>query len=163
MPDTIYIPLLKTFPDSEFKNYSDWVRKIAKKRLEDITQNGPKEEFPYDVMEDNLRRFIETKRKIERQLHDAQIDAHRTAFDVLCDFAEKLSGQKALCDYPKALTALHGYEYQGSEPFCLDDFELFIQLVEVVIEKAKLQEKLSFHRRQNGVSAERVVVVCPAS
>lgn len=137
---------MKSFPNSEYKNVSDFFRKKAHEYL---SKRGEDQEdaFDYEAQEDNLSRLMIKEDKLEKILKSNMLVNRRSAYDELCYL---VFGRDKNCsvDDGKVIDFLHSYEYHGDEVFSEKDLEYFIQYYELLIKRRKLQNKIKLHRRR---------------
>jgi len=161
--DILYIPLRKTFPDPEFDNFSDWIRKMARTRLEDWGNKSPSERYNINL---KVAERIDALAKEERQKsflekYEVQVSSaiKKTIFEILDDFAISLSsnrvafkeGKTTVDDEREIYQKLIDYDLSGEEYFTRSQCLTYILYLEFKIKRILLDNEIWDYKRSKNV------------
>lgn len=118
-------------------------------RLAGLNGEEIKPKFDYVSKKEKRLKLKKTEFRLQKLLN-FYLPNHRHCFEVLCNFA---GTDRGFTEQPeKALQKAIAHRYDGSEPFGPSDLENFIEYLEIVLQRRKLEEELIKYRRQNNKS-----------
>lgn len=129
-------------------NYSQKVRELCdaeNQRLASLNGGEVKQRFDFERKKEERLKLKKTELQLIKLL------SHRVngvqVYEIMCDFA---GIDRGLTDeLEKVLAKAIKYKCDGSKDFSATDWENFIEYIEVVLQRRKVEEELQKYRTQN--------------
>jgi hypothetical protein len=129
-------------------NASEFLRKYIDEVIIKYRGGELKEEFDLETKKAERIKWKRTELNLVKLLEDELI-GRQTAYEVMVRFALGFGADLGLeKNLDKVLVKLQGYDLNGEEPFSGSTFETFIEYVEAVLARRKIEAELKQHRRQ---------------
>ena len=154
---TVRIPktLLKAYDDIRSEpSRAEGIRVLVEKFVAASGGKVVAKTVNYDSLKLERIRLMKFEDTLSKILNDIEVDRGLTAFRTMKNFAIKLGTDRSLCiNIDEVLKKLKSYEPTKNDRFNASDLESFVEYVEAVLARRKIEAAISKLRRDESKSA----------